>query len=184
MAAKAPAPARLGLGALFMGFFSVGVCGFGGVLPWARRSIVEQRGWLSPSEFNDLMALCQFLPGPNVINMSVAIGSRFGGIPGVIACFLGLMAAPMAIIIGLGIIYGQFADDPVVRRAFAALAAAAAGLVLATALKIAAPLRTRKLDMAVAALSFVAIAVLRLPLLSTMLVLAPLACLLVGLTRR
>lgn len=178
------APVRIPLASLFMGFFMIGVCGFGGVLPWARRTIVEQRGWLSASEFNDMLALCQFLPGPNVVNMSVAVGARFGGIPGVLACFLGLMAAPMTIVLGLGIVYAQFEDDPMVRRAFAALAAAAAGLAVATALKIVAPLRTRPLDIGIAALSFLAIAVLRLPLLGTMLVLAPLSCLLVWATRR
>ena len=81
-------------------------------------------------------------------------------------------------------LYAQIEDNPVIRRAFAALAAAASGLVLATALKIAAPLRVRPLDVGIAAVSFTAIAVLRLPLLTTMLVLAPLSCLLVWLTRR
>ena len=184
MSSDSVRPPRIPLPALFMGFFTIGVCGFGGVLPWARRSIVEQRRWLSATEFNDLLALCQFLPGPNVINMSVAIGSRFGGIPGVIACFLGLMAAPMTIIIALGIVYAQFEDNPVVRSAFAALAAAASGLVVATALKIAAPLRTKPLEVGIALVSFTAIAILRLPLLATMLVLAPASILLVWATRR
>jgi chromate transporter len=175
---------RIPLTHLFYGFFTIGICGFGGVLPWARRVIVDQRGWLSAVEFNDLLALCQFLPGPNVINMSVAIGSRFAGLPGIAACFIGLMAAPMTIIIGLGIVYANLADDPVVRRAFAALAAAASGLVLATALKIAAPLRGQPIGIGIAAVSFTAIALLRLPLLGTMLVLAPAAMLLVWLTRR
>ena len=181
---SAARPARIPLPALFMGFFTIGVCGFGGVLPWARRSIVEQRGWLSATEFSDLLALCQFLPGGNIINISVAVGARFRGIPGALACFLGLIAAPMTIMIGLGMLYAQIEDNPVIRRAFAGLAAAASGLVLATALKIAAPLRARPLDVAIAALSFTAIAVLRLPLLTTMLVLAPLSCLLVWVTRR
>jgi chromate transporter len=175
---------RIPLRALFLGFFTVGICGFGGVLPWARRVIVERRRWMTAGEFADLLALCQFLPGGNVINMSVAVGARFGGVPGVIAAFLGLMIAPVTIVILLGVAYARFEDDPLVRRAFAALAAAASGLVLATALKIAAPLRTRPLDIGIATLSFVAIAVLRLPLLGTMAVLAPLACLLVGLRRR
>jgi len=184
MSDTAARPTRIPLPVLFSGFFTIGICGFGGVLPWARRVIVEQRAWLSPAEFNDLLALCQFLPGPNVINMSVAIGARFAGIPGIVACFVGLMAAPMAIIIALGIGYAQFEDNPVVRRAFAALAAAASGLVLATALKIAAPMRARPLDVGIALVSFTAIAVLRLPLLWTMLILAPLAVLLVWMTRR
>ena len=123
-----------GVGALFGGFFSIGICGFGGTLPWARRMVVEQRGWLAASEFTDLLALCQFLPGPNIVNFAVCLGARFRG-----------------------------------------LAAAASGLVLATALQIAAPLRGRALGLAVAGVALLAIAVLRLPLLPTMLVLAPLS---------
>ena len=69
-----PAPS---LSDLFRGFLGIGLTGFGGVLPWARRMVVDQRRWLSASEFLDLLALCQFLPGPNVVNLSVALGSRF-----------------------------------------------------------------------------------------------------------
>jgi chromate transporter len=170
---------RIKLTELFAGFFYVGVCGFGGVLPWARRMVVERRRWLSQAEFNDLLALCLFLPGPNIINMSVALGSRFGGIPGVVACFSGLMAAPMAIIIALGIVYANFENNPIVQHGFAGLAATASGMALAAALKIASPLRARPLDIAIAAVSFVAIALLRLPLGPTMLVLGPVAILLV-----
>ena len=91
------------LTSLFAGFFSIGIVGFGGVLPWARRMIVEQRMWLTPSEFNDLLALCQFLPGPNIVNMAVALGGRFRGVAGSAACLVGLLAAPMAIVILLAV---------------------------------------------------------------------------------
>lgn len=157
----APVPSVLDL---FAGFFIVGVCGFGGVLPWARRMIVEQRKWLSPAEFTEMLGLCQFLPGGNIMNVTIALGSRFQGIPGAVASFVGLMAAPVAIVIGLGALYDQYAAYPPVRRAFVALAAAAAGFLLASAWKIAAPLRGRNLAVAVAACTFLAIAVLRLPL--------------------
>ena len=123
---------------LFAGFFMVGVCGFGGVLPWARRMIVEQRKWLTPAEFTEMLGLCQFLPGGNIMNVTIALGSRFRGVPGAMACFLGLMTAPVAIVIGLGAIYDQYADYPPVRRAFVALSAAAAAYLLASAWKIAA----------------------------------------------
>jgi chromate transporter len=158
-----------------MGFFTVGICGFGGVLPWARRMVVEQRRWLSAAEFTDMLALCQFLPGPNIINVSVAMGLRFRGLAGSLACFVGLMAAPMAIVIMLGIFFAHFQDVPAVRRGFAGLAAAASALVLATALKIAAPLRTRLDGIVVAAATLGAVAFLRLPMLPVLLVVAPLA---------
>jgi chromate transporter len=157
---------------LFAGFFIVGVCGFGGVLPWARRLIVDQRRWLTQPEFTDMLGLCQFLPGGNIMNVTIALGARFRGVPGAIAAFLGLMTAPVAIVIGLGVIYDQYADMPPVRRAFVALSAAAAAYMLATAWKIAAPLRGKKLAIAIAVCTFVAIAVLRLPLLAALPVLA------------
>ncbi|MGD0107029.1 MAG: chromate transporter [Rhodopila sp.] len=157
---------------LFAGFFVVGVCGFGGVLPWAQRMIVEQRKWLTPAEFTEMLGLCQFLPGGNIMNVTIALGSRFRGIPGAVACLLGLMAAPVAIVIGLGAVYDQYAYLPAVRRMFVALSAAAAALLLATAWKIASPLQGRPLAIAVAACTFLVIAVLRLPLVAAMPMLA------------
>ena len=158
------------LSSLFAGFFSIGIVGFGGVLPWARRMIVEQRMWLTPSEFNDLLALCQFLPGPNIVNMAVALGGRFRGVAGSAACLVGLLAAPMVIVILLGgKIYLEFRDLPAIGRGFAGLAAAASGLVVTMAIKVAASLSGSLSAMIVAAIAFLAIAVLHLPLLPTML---------------
>jgi chromate transporter len=157
---------------LFTGFFIVGVCGFGGVLPWARRMIVEQRRWLTPPEFNEVLGLCQFLPGGNIMNLTIVLGSRFRGVAGAAACFLGLMTAPVAIVIGLGVVYDRYAGFPPVRRAFVALSAAAAAYLLASAWKIAMPLRGRKLAIGIAFCTFLAVAVLRLPLAMAMPVLA------------
>ena len=159
--------------ALFAGFLWLGLTGFGGVLPMARRMIVEKRCWLTGPEFTDLLGLCQFLPGGNIINLSVALGLRFRGPLGAACALGGLIAAPTAIIVALGVVYDRTRDDPHVRHLFAGLAAAAAGLLVATAVKIALPLRGRPLAMALAGLGFVAIAVLRLPLLPTLMVLLP-----------
>ena len=163
---------------LFRGFFGIGIVGFGGVLPWARRMIVEQRGWLSSAEFLDLLALCQFLPGPNIVNLTVALGSRYRGVPGALAGLAGLLAAPVAIVLTLGGVYQRYGGLPVVRHGFAGLAAAASGLVVALACRIAWPLRARPLGVAVAVAAFIALAVARLPMLPTMAVLAPISILL------
>ncbi|GJE61731.1 chromate transporter [Methylobacterium trifolii] len=162
---------------LFTGFLVLGLTGFGGVLPMARRMIVERRGWLTGPEFTDLLGLCQFLPGGNIINLSVALGLRFRGAAGALAALVGLIAAPTVIVIGLGVLYDRFHDDPYIRHLFAGLAAAASGLLIAMAAKIAWPLRRRPVGIVVAALFFAAIAVLRLPLLPTLVVLAPLSVL-------
>jgi chromate transporter len=168
-----PPPTRPSRTELFLGFLGVGICGFGGVLPWARRMIVEQRRWMSAAEFTDLLSLCQFLPGPNIINVSVALGARYQGVGGALAAFVGLMVAPMAIVIALAMIYERYGNHPTVRQAFVGLAAAASALVLATALKIAAPLRTRPLGIAVALVTLAAIALMRWPLPLVLIVMAP-----------
>jgi chromate transporter len=139
----------------------------------ARHMVVEKRRWMSAEAFTELLGLCQFLPGGNIINMSVAIGLKFRGVPGALAALIGLIAAPTAIVIGLGVLYDHYQDDPDIRHVFAGLAAAAAGLLVSTAIKIGLPLRNKPVGLAIAGLVVVAIAFLRLPLLPTMLVLAP-----------
>jgi chromate transporter len=163
------------VGEIFGGFLGLGLISFGGALPLARRAIVERRRWLSASDFTDLLGLCQFLPGGNVINLSVAIGMRFRGLPGALAGLLGLIAGPSLVVIGLGVLYEHTQNDPHIRHLFAGLAAAAAGLLIAMAVKILLPLWRKPAAITIAALGFVAIALLRFPLLPTMLVLTPLS---------
>ncbi|CAB3761272.1 hypothetical protein LMG29542_04029 [Paraburkholderia humisilvae] len=160
---------------IFKGFLGLGLTSFGGALPLARRTVVEQHRWLNAAEFTDLLGLCQFLPGGNVINLSVAIGMRFRGWRGALAGLLGLIAGPSLIVIALGVLYEHTQNDPHVKHLFAGLAAAASGLLIAMAAKILMPLRRNPVAACIAALGFVAIAVLRFPLLPTMLVLTPLS---------
>ena len=70
-------PIQPGLLELFVAFAKMSLAGFGGVLVWARRGIVDQHRWMTAEEFNETFALCHFLPGPNIVNLSVVFGSRF-----------------------------------------------------------------------------------------------------------
>jgi len=168
-----PPAAPPSLAVLFGSFFSVGMLGFGGVLPLARRMIVEQRRWLSAPEFSDLLSLCQFLPGANIVNLSVALGGRWHGPLGAVVALAGLLVAPIAVVIGLGAVYLRWRGVAPVAHGFAGLSAAASGLVLATALRIAGPLGGKPRALAVAAVACAALALLRLPLLPVLLVLVP-----------
>ena len=103
---------------LFLGFGSVGLLGFGTALPWARWMLVEKRRWLSEEEMINVLALCQFLPGPNVCNISVCVGARFGGILGSVVALTGLMLAPIMIVLGLATIYASFGHLSAVQAAF------------------------------------------------------------------
>ncbi|WP_419896652.1 chromate transporter [Roseomonas sp. USHLN139] len=160
---------------LFLGFLGLGLIGFGGVLPMARSMLVERRRWLTAEQFTEMLGLCQFLPGGNIINLSVAVGLDFRGIPGAAAALFGLVAGPTAVVIGLGVVYDRYSDDPMLQHLFAGLAAAAAGLLVATAVKMLVPLRRNLPALLVVALSIIAIAWLRLPLLPSMMLLAPLS---------
>ena len=160
---------------LFFGFLKVGIQGFGGVLPWARRMIVEERHWLSEVEFTDLLSLCQLLPGPNICNVSIALGSRFAGPMGAIAAVTGLLVAPFCIVISLGMLYTAYGTSEALGGVFRNLGAAAAGLVVATAWKVAKPYIKRPEAIVVAAAAFAAVVLFDFPLIYVVLVLAPLS---------
>lgn len=159
--------------ALFVTFLKIGLCGFGGVGPWARRMIVEERGWLDDREYAEILAMCQVLPGPNVGNVSIFLGDRFHGAVGSVLALSGLMLGPLLIILGLAVLYDQYGDVPTIDSAIGGVAAAAAGLFLGTALKMIEGLKLSLLGLAVLVCAFVAIGLLRWPLFTVMLVLAP-----------
>jgi chromate transporter len=162
---------------LFLGFLGLGMTAFGGALPLAHRMVVERHRWLTEAEFVELLGLCQFLPGGNIINLSVALGMRFRGVKGALSAIFGLIAVPSVVVIMLGILYQHYQHDPNIKHLFAGLAAAAAGLLIQMAVKIALPLRKNLVLAGLATISFLAIAWLRIPLLWTMLVMTPVSVL-------
>jgi len=172
---EAPPSTIPGTGELFLRFTQVAVSGFGGVGPWAQRMLVEERRWLSAEEFTDMMSLCQFLPGPNIVNIAVCVGARFHGARGALAAFAGLMAAPFAIVLGLGVLYTQYGDLPAVSSAFRGISAAAAGFIVAMGLKMAASKRLRSAMAVFAVVTFASIALARVPLVGFLAVVAPLS---------
>src|SRR6202051_3173793 len=87
------------LSELFIAFATISLSGFGGVLAWSRRMMVEQRRWLTPEQFNETYALCAFLPGGNILNFSVIFGARFRGAWGSLAAFAGLMGPPALLVL-------------------------------------------------------------------------------------
>ena len=164
VAKATPTPA-----ALFLGFSRVGLSGFGGVLPWARRLLVETEGWLSAEEFNVLLGLCQFLPGPNVVNLAVAVGVRFCGWRGAVAGAIGLMLGPFVVALVLGVLYGLYGELPAVQSMLHGITLVGAGLIIATGIRMGLNVKNRAVYLPFAAAAFVAIALLHWPLPAVML---------------
>jgi chromate transporter len=153
------------------------LAGFGGVLVWARRGIVDQHRWMTADEFNETFALCHFLPGPNVVNLSVVFGSRFRGIPGGIAAFAGLVGPPVVIVTILAALYARFGEIDALRRILAGVSCAAVGLLISALFRMMMPLIRRRdlIGLVVLAAVFVAVGLLRLPLPAVLLVAIPLS---------
>ncbi len=181
--ANQPAP---GARALFLAFLGVGLSGFGGVLPFARRMLVERRGWMSELDFTETLALCQSLPGPNIVNLSVVVGSRSAGALGAMAALGGLTLAPVAIVLGLATLYDRYGAVGRAPDLLLGLGAAAAGLVAATVAKIARPVVISRpwTALPIVALVFVGVGWLRFPLPAVLAVAAPISLALVWRTAR
>src|SRR6266571_6383811 len=147
-----------GLIALFVAFAKMLLAGFGGVLVGARRGIVDQHRWMTADEFNETYALCHFLPGPNVVNLSVVFGSCFRGIPGSIAAFAGLLGPPVVIVTILAALYARYGEIDALPRILAGVSCAAVGLLLSAVCRMMMPLIKRRDLVALVLMSAVFIA--------------------------
>ena len=181
-AAGSRAPAGAGPGAgrppiteLFFAFAGVSLSSFGGVLAWSRRMLVHDKRWMTAEEFNEVLALCQFLPGPNIVNLCAVFGVRKRGLPGALACLAGLIGPSLLLMIAAGTLYRNYGALPQLRGVMSGVAAAAAGMVIATAVQMAEPLRKFRLgpEHALALATFVAVGVLRISLPLVLLVAVP-----------
>jgi chromate transporter len=160
---------------VFAAFALISLQGFGGVLAWSRRMLVEERRWMTPEEFNDAYALCQFLPGPNIVNLSVVFGRRIRGTVGAMVALVGLLGPPFVIVTLIGLLYAHYGEIAALQRMLTGVAAAAAGLVMGTGAKMALPLLKdpRRLAPLVALATFVGIGVMRWPIYLVLAILVP-----------
>src|SRR6266571_5582379 len=106
----AAAPAHAGGGVslwkLFLCFIKVGVTSFGGsTQAWIFRAIVEERGWLSESDFLTGLTIAQILPGANPVNLSLYVGQRLRGATGALVATLGMVVPAICIVLVVGALY-------------------------------------------------------------------------------
>ena len=162
---------------LFIAFAKMSLAGFGGVLVWARRGIVDQHKWMTADEFNETFALCHFLPGPNIVNLTFVFGSRLRGLPGAVAAFSGLVGPPALIMVVMGVLYHRYGEIDALRRILSGVACAAIGLMLAVVFRMMTPLLKRRdvIALLLMVAVFVAIGIVRLPLAAVLLVAIPIS---------
>jgi len=181
----APMPPRQqprSLADLFLSFTVLALQGFGGVLAVAQRELVERKRWMTNEEFVEEWSVAQIMPGPNIINLAIMIGGRHFGWRGALAALAGMLAAPMVVVLLLALLYARHASHPGVSGALRGMGAVAAGLIVATGLKLSPALRRNALGLKTCIgfglLCFVAVALLRWPLAWVLLGLGAAACVL------
>lgn len=166
---------------LFISFSKLALQGFGGVLAIVQRELVEKKQWLTREEFLEDWAVAQILPGPNVVNLSLMIGDRYFGFRGALAALAGMLTFPLVIVLVLAALFGGVADTPAAQGALRGMGAVAAGLIAATGIKLIGALQHNVMGLSVcwglAILSFVAIGLLRWPLVWVLLGVGGVACL-------
>jgi len=156
-------------GELFSAFTWLSLQGFGGMLAVAQRELVERHRWLTKDEFVEMLSVGQVLPGPNVCNLALMIGDRYFGWRGAFAALAGMLAVPLVIVVALAALYGQLSAIPAVAGALRGMGAVAAGLVVATGLKLLPTLRRNPMGLPlcllIGGLTFALVGWLRLPMI-------------------
>jgi chromate transporter len=153
---------------LFTGFLAIGARSFGGVLPWAYRTMIEERRWLTQEDFAATIGLCQFLPGPNIGNASIVLGKRWFGLKGAVVAFLGLFALPFVWVMALGMLYLEWASHPMVRAVVTGIGATGAGLFMGTSIKLGRALARKPAALGLIAACFMAVGIGRVSMLIVM----------------
>lgn len=173
--ADKPKPAA-SLTALFWIFFQIGAFSFGGGLSaWVHREIVTKRGWMTETEFLTGLALCQVLPGVNVVNLAVHVGQRLRGVVGAAVSTVAILFAPFFVVIGLVTIYDQIKEFPWLADFLDGVAVSAVGLMISVALRSVRGTFHGLIPYAIALALIVMVGVLRWPMIPIVLVLAPLS---------
>jgi len=168
---------------LFFSFTILALQGFGGVLGVVQRELVERKHWLSNEEFVEDWAVAQIMPGPNVVNLSLMVGSRFFGLSGALAALAGMLTFPLLLLLGLALLYAQVATIPAVVGALRGMSAVTAGMIIATGLRLLSTLKAHPLGWRICAglslICFIAVAWLHFPLIVVLLGLGGISSLLV-----
>jgi chromate transporter len=163
-AADAPVDGKKSRSAIFLAFLKIGLCGFGGVATWARLILVEERAWLSEQDYAELLGVASILPGANTLNIAVLLGDRYRGFSGSLSALAGLLLMPLVIVFGLTVLYERFSIIADVNNAVGGAAAATAGLVIGTALRMMDNLKPDLIALLSGGAIFVAVGLLRVPL--------------------
>src|SRR5215470_16139018 len=155
--------------ALYKLFFIVGLTSFGGGLTaWFHREVVLVRHWMTDEEFFSGYSLAQVLPGVNSTNMAVYIGQHLRGPLGSAVALGALLTGPFFIVIAASVTYNRLVEIPGFAAAMAGIATVAVGMIFRMGLTSAKGSLRHLPSVLVLINTFIAVGILRWPLLPVM----------------
>ena len=125
---------------LFISFLKIGAFSFGGgyaMLPLIKKEIIEVQGWLTVTEFIDILAVVEMTPGPIAINSATFLGYKVAGVLGSIAATTAVVLPSFVIILIIAHFLSKFRDSPYVDWAFMGIRPVILGLVASAAITVA-----------------------------------------------
>lgn len=156
--ATAFAVSRVSVADIFIEFLIIGATSFGGgVVAYLRSGLVTKRKWVNDKEFVEMLAISQTLPGLNATNMAILVGDRLRGAMGSIAAIIGVCLPGAAYMYITAILYHLHGDRLLVTAALKGVAAAAVGLILATAVQLGKKSLSHNYDLILIALTVIGV---------------------------
>lgn len=125
---------------LFISFFKIGTFSFGGgyaMLPLIEKEIIQVRGWLTSSEFIDIIAISEMTPGPIAINAATFLGYKVAGIMGSIAATIAVVLPSFIVMSILYHFIVKFKNTPYLEWVFTGIRPVVLGLIAAAAITVA-----------------------------------------------
>lgn len=156
--------------ALLGAFALLGVTSFGGWLAYFHDAFVDKRRWLTDQEYLEGAAISNIVPGASFLNFAIFASHRLGGWGMVPICAALILAPGAVLMLLLSMWYGSnSAHLPIVMHAMRGLAAAAAGLVVLTPIRLLRSQAYGVQNLLIAAATFAGLALLHLPMLAVVL---------------
>lgn len=171
-----PARGSASLADVFWVFLKVGASAFGGSSQaMMHREIVDRRHWIENEAFLAGMAISQVLPGANPVNLALYMGMKARGGAGAMVAVTAMIIPAFCIIMLMGYTYRQYSGLPITHFILGGVAAVGIGATLAMGAKVASKLPRNAATIIIGVAVFIAVGVLRLPMLPVVLVAVPLS---------
>lgn len=124
---------------LFLVYLQIGAFSFGGgyaAMPLIQSLCVEQKGWLTMSEFADLTTIAEMTPGPIAVNSATFVGQKAAGIPGALVCTAGCIIPSLIIVLLLAYLYRKFEKLDIVKSVLAGMRPAVVAMIAGAGMTI------------------------------------------------